>query len=87
MAWTLAVRGARPGVYLVKTSPNRRVRKVLAAIKHRTEKQVYTEESSFEDLIKEAEAQESYVEPQEDSSFEDLIKELERSSKRTESVL
>jgi len=50
-------------------------------------KQVYTEESSFEDLIKEAEAQESYVEPQEDSSFEDLIKELERSSKRTESVL
>jgi len=30
-------------VYLVKTSPNRRVRKVLAAIKHRTEKQVYTE--------------------------------------------
>jgi len=30
-------------VYLVKTSPNRQVRKVLAAIKHRTEKQVYTE--------------------------------------------
>ena len=30
-------------VYLVKTSPNRRVSKVLAAIKHRTEEQVYTE--------------------------------------------
>ena len=30
-------------VYLVKTSPNRQVRTVLAAIKHRTEKQVYTE--------------------------------------------
>ena len=30
-------------VYLVKTSPNRHVRKVLAAIKHRTEKQAYTD--------------------------------------------
>lgn len=30
-------------VYLVKGSPNRPVRNVLAAIKHRTEKQVYTE--------------------------------------------
>ncbi len=30
-------------VYLVKTAPKRGVRKVLAAIKHRTEKEVYTE--------------------------------------------
>ena len=30
-------------VYLIKSSPKRHVRKVVAAIKHRTEKQVYTE--------------------------------------------
>jgi len=40
--WHLLRDSACP-VYLVKTSPNRQVRKVLAAIKHRTEKQVYTE--------------------------------------------
>lgn len=40
--WQLLRDSACP-VYLVKHSPKRHVRKVLAAIKHRTEKQVYTE--------------------------------------------
>ena len=40
--WQLLRDSACP-IYLVKTAPNRQVRKVLAAIKHRTEKQVYTE--------------------------------------------
>ncbi len=40
--WKL-LRDSSCPVYLVKASPNRPVRKVLAAIKHRTEKQVYTE--------------------------------------------
>ena len=34
-------------VYLVKTSPTRQVRKVLAAIKHRTEKKVYTDANNI----------------------------------------
>jgi nucleotide-binding universal stress UspA family protein len=40
--WRLLRNSACP-VYLVKSSPNRPVRKILAAIKHRTEKQIYTE--------------------------------------------
>lgn len=40
--WQL-LRDCNCPVYLVKTSPNRHVRKVLAAIKHRTEKQAYTD--------------------------------------------
>ncbi len=40
--WQLLRDSACP-VYLVKTLPTRQVRKVLAAIKHRTENQVYTE--------------------------------------------
>jgi len=49
-------------------------------------KQVYTEESSFEDLIKEKEY-ENYVESQEDSPFEDFIEEAESGPTLTESVL
>lgn len=40
--WQL-LRDSTCPVYLVKTSPKRPVRKVLAAIKHRTEKKVYTD--------------------------------------------
>lgn len=40
--WRL-LRDSACAVYLVKTSPTQPVRKVLAAIKHRTEKQVYSE--------------------------------------------
>ena len=40
--WRLLRDSACP-IYLVKTSSNRPVRKVLAAIKHRTEKKLYTE--------------------------------------------
>ena len=40
--WRL-LRDCNCPVYLVKTSPNRPVRNVLAAIKHRTEKQAYTD--------------------------------------------
>ena len=40
--WKL-LRDSTCPVYLVKTSPKRHVRKVVAAIKHRTEKKVYTE--------------------------------------------
>jgi universal stress protein E len=40
--WKL-LRDSSCPVYLVKTSPKRHVRKVVAAIKHRTEKKVYTE--------------------------------------------
>jgi nucleotide-binding universal stress UspA family protein len=40
--WQLIRDSACP-VYLVKTAPNRPIHKVLAAIKHRTEQQVYTE--------------------------------------------
>lgn len=40
--WQL-LRDCNCPIYLVKTSPNRPVRNVLAAIKHRTEKQTYTD--------------------------------------------
>lgn len=40
--WRL-LRDCNCPVFLVKTSPSRHVRNVLAAIKHRTEKQVYTD--------------------------------------------
>jgi universal stress protein E len=44
--WQLLRDTACP-VYLVKTSPNRQIRNVLAAIKHRTEQQVYTDANNI----------------------------------------